>query len=85
MKCIHCKGPHFAISNSCPKKRIVIEEAKKKKQDQKRLKESRRHIQVVILKRPDAATTLKKAEIQEMELDNQTEAQLEAQLQINQE
>jgi hypothetical protein len=31
IKCIHCKGPHFAISNSCPKRRIVIEEAKKKK------------------------------------------------------
>jgi hypothetical protein len=31
MKCIHYKGPYFAISNSYPKKRIVIEEIKKKK------------------------------------------------------
>jgi hypothetical protein len=85
IKCIYCKGPYFAISNSCPKRRIVIEEAKKKKQDQKRLKESRRRIQVVIPKRPDTTTTPKNAEIQEIELDNQTEAQLEAQLQINQE
>src|SRR5438105_2530926 len=30
IKCIHCKGPYFAISNNCPKKRAAIEEAKKK-------------------------------------------------------
>jgi hypothetical protein len=28
---IYCKGPYFTISNSCSKKRIVIEEVKKKK------------------------------------------------------
>jgi hypothetical protein len=31
IKCIYYKGPYFAISNSCFKKRIVIEEVKKKK------------------------------------------------------
>ena len=31
VKCINCKGPHFAISNNCPKKRVAIEEAKKRK------------------------------------------------------
>jgi hypothetical protein len=33
IKYIYYKGPHFTISNSCFKKRIVIEEVKKKKQD----------------------------------------------------
>jgi hypothetical protein len=84
VKCINCKGPHFAISNNCPRKRAVIEEAKKKKQDQKRLKESRRRIQVLIPKKPDAIATPKSAETQEMELDSQTEAQLQAQLQPSQ-
>ena len=31
VKCINCKSPHFAISNSCPKKRAAIKETKKKK------------------------------------------------------
>jgi hypothetical protein len=31
IKYMHYKGPYFTISNSCPKKRIVIEEIKKKK------------------------------------------------------
>ena len=62
VKCINCKGPHFAISNSCPKKRAAIEEAKRKKQDEKRLKESRRRIQVVIPRKPEANTALKSAE-----------------------
>jgi hypothetical protein len=31
IKYIYYKGPYFAISNSCPKRRIVIEEVKKKK------------------------------------------------------
>ena len=87
IKCINCKGPHFAISNSCPKKRAAIEEAKRKKQDEKRLKESRRHIQVLIPRKPEANTTPKSAETYEMELKDwsQTEAQLQAQLQLDQE
>jgi hypothetical protein len=97
IKCINCKGPHFAISNNCPKKRAVIEEAKRKKQDIKRLKESRRHIQVLLLKKPEAITTPQSAgtpdttipssaKEHEMELDNlsQTEAQLQAQLHSDQ-
>jgi hypothetical protein len=31
IKCINCKGPYFAIFNSCLKKRIAIEEVKRKK------------------------------------------------------
>jgi hypothetical protein len=31
IKYINCKGPYFAISNSCPKKRAAIEEVKRKK------------------------------------------------------
>jgi hypothetical protein len=31
IKCINCKGPHFAISNSCLKKRAAIKEVKRKK------------------------------------------------------
>jgi hypothetical protein len=31
IKYINYKGPHFAISNSCLKKRVVIEETKRKK------------------------------------------------------
>jgi hypothetical protein len=31
VKYINCKGPHFAIFNSCPKKRAAIEEVKRKK------------------------------------------------------
>jgi hypothetical protein len=31
IKYINYKGPHFAISNNCPKKRAAIEEAKRKK------------------------------------------------------
>jgi hypothetical protein len=31
IKYIYYKGPHFAISNNCSKKRIVIKEVKKKK------------------------------------------------------
>jgi hypothetical protein len=31
IKCINRKGPYFAISNSCLKKRVVIEEVKRKK------------------------------------------------------
>jgi hypothetical protein len=59
VKCIHCKGPHFAISKSCPKRRAAIEEAKKKKQDIRSLKESRRHIQVVIPRsQPDTIETI---------------------------
>ena len=86
VKCINCKGPHFATSNNCPKKRAAIEEAKRKKQDDKRLKESRRRMQVVILKKPEATTTPRSAREQEMELDSpsQTDAQLQAQLQSSQ-
>ena len=78
IKCIHCKGPHLIIFNNCSKKRAAIKEVKKKKQDQKRLKESRRHIQVIIPKKPEAINTPKEAETQEMELENSssTEAQL---------
>jgi hypothetical protein len=86
IKCVHCKGPHFAISNNCPKKRAAIEEAKKKKQDEKRLRESRKHIQVVIPRKQNAAiastatTAPTDTERREMELDGPTEAQLYAQL-----
>jgi hypothetical protein len=69
VKCINCKGPHLAISNSCPKKRAAIEEVRRKKQDEKRLKESRRRVQVVIPRKPEANTAPKSAEAQEMELD----------------
>jgi hypothetical protein len=31
VKYINCKGPYFAISNSCLKKRVTIEEVKRKK------------------------------------------------------
>jgi hypothetical protein len=31
IKCIHCKGSHFTISNNCLKKRVAIEEVKKKR------------------------------------------------------
>jgi hypothetical protein len=31
IKCINYKGPHFAISNSCPQKRATIEEVKREK------------------------------------------------------
>jgi hypothetical protein len=31
VKYINCKEPYFIISNSCLKKRVVIEEAKRKK------------------------------------------------------
>jgi hypothetical protein len=31
IKCINCKGPYFAISNSYLKKRAAIEEVKRKK------------------------------------------------------
>jgi hypothetical protein len=68
IKCINYKGPHFIISNSCPQKRVAIEETKREKQDEKRLKESRRRIQIIILKKPEANAAPKSAETQEMEL-----------------
>jgi len=80
IKCIHCKGPHLAISNSCPKRRAAIEEAKAKKQAAKDLAASRKRIQVVIpvKKRQEAACPT------EMELDgtnSEVSKQIKAQLQ----
>ena len=63
-----------------PKKRVVIEEAKKNKQDKKRLKESRKCIQIIILRKLEATTTSKGIETQEIELDLNNLSQMKAQL-----
>src|SRR5271155_2241707 len=65
IKCVHCKGPHIAISSSCPKRKAAIEVAKAKKQAAKDLAASRERIQVVI--------PVKKQAIQpsQMELDSE--------------
>ena len=55
IKCIHCKGPHVAISTNCPKRRAAIEQAKANKKAADDLAASRKRIQVVIpVKRQEA-------------------------------
>ena len=51
IKYIYYKNPHLATSNSCPKKRIAIKKTKRKKENIKYLKENKKRIQIIILRK----------------------------------
>ena len=81
IKCVHCKGPHIAISSSCPKRKAAIEVAKAKKQAAKDLAASRERIQVVIpVKKQAIQPSQAEQAIQpsQMELDSETELSKQA-------